>query len=481
MWNRLAIIIGITLGLITIFLPGQSFASHVHEISWQLVVISSEPACSGYHHYMVQKYNEITEKYLDLYQIQHSSYDAECYTDIQFIEEYEKPFGLDLLVIILDKDKGLTDLHSHSTGGIYVHQGNDLTRNHTVIICDCPNFRYSDPVWILSHELSHFVLNYLGFDLEIVEKEIHILDERFDRCVEGSYDNSCNEIKTKLETFRADWTVMIPYKAAIGMEPPESTIEKVSIGTTFQENMLKEITNWWLNGEISDKNFIHSLKILSGKDNDKKLSSMGIFKESNLLILAEPENDNNEQVLTENDSHQLIENFLNINSIISNEKTNFSSEDEEIFLEWLKTKASSWKSDEITDAKFVLEIEKILNSSQVNLYLDYLENLSYEELISKAKEYEKNGQYQNALSFYDLALIENIDSKEILTEALMGKAIILNNLRQYTKSIEYLDAALEFQPNNIELLKMKAFTMAQIGKLQEAKEHYAIAIQMAEK
>ena len=66
MWNVSFVLVLVILASLTIIVPGQSFASTQSGVTWQLVVISSEPACSGYHYTMVQKYNEITQKYLDL-------------------------------------------------------------------------------------------------------------------------------------------------------------------------------------------------------------------------------------------------------------------------------------------------------------------------------------------------------------------------------------------------------------------------------
>ena len=349
MWNSSSVLILGILVCLTILSPGQSLASHQSEVAWQLIVISSEPACSGYHHYMVQKYNEITEKYLDLYGLENSQYEPECYTEISFAEEYEKPSDLDLLILVYDRDKGRVELHAHNTGGLYIHQGNDLSTNHTVIICDCPNFKYSDPVWILSHELSHFVLNYLGFDLDIVEKEIHGLDYKFDSCVEGAYDNLCSSIKTTIDTQRSDWVVMIPYAPAIGKDPPLPLVEKVSLESPIQTTMIIEITNWWLDGEISDENYINSLNILSGKSSDDKIIPNGIFQDSALLILAEPQNDNDNGTLSVDTSLAITKNFDDLNASIVRKHSNFSSEDEKIFLEWLETKASSWRTSEMND------------------------------------------------------------------------------------------------------------------------------------
>ena len=208
----------IIVGLFALILliPNQSFALNPSEVTWQLIVMSSEPACTIYHFQMIDKYHEITQKYLDLYQLENSNYEPACMTVEKYHSEYEKPRDLDLIVLVYDNDLGQSSLHQYNTGGIYLHQGDDLSTNHSVIICDCPNFYYSDPVWILSHELSHFVLNYLGYDLDIVETEIHEADERYDHCVEVSYDSSCSDVKTKIIGYRHNWTVMAPYEPAIG-------------------------------------------------------------------------------------------------------------------------------------------------------------------------------------------------------------------------------------------------------------------------
>jgi len=470
------LILGI-LASLSILTPGQSLASEQSGVTWQLIVISSEPACSGYHYYMVQKYNEIAEKYLDLYGLKNSQYEPECYTESSFAKEYEKPSDLDLLILVYDRDKGRVELQSHNTGGLYIHQGNDLSTNHTVIICDCPNFKYSDPVWILSHELSHFVLNYLGFDLNIVEKEIHGLDYKYDSCVEGMYNDLCSSVTTTIGTQSSDWVVMKPYVPAIAKDPPLPLVQKVSLESPVQTTMIMEVTNWWLDGEISDENYINSLNILSGKSSDDKIIPNGIFQDSALLILTEPQNNNNGTLSADN-SLAITKNFDDLNAAIVGKHSDFSSEDEKIFLEWLKTKASSWRAHEINDDEFISEVEKVLDSSKVSLYLDYLDNLSVEELISKAGEFEKAGKFRNALSYYDKAIIESFDSGEIEIKALIGKGSVLNSLGQYANAMEYFDNVLQIDSDNINALKKKAFTLAQLGQVEESRNYFEIATQI---
>jgi len=476
--NRIIVVFfGILIGLIAVP-PSQSFAYIQEEVTWQLVVISSEPACSVSHYYMVEKYNEITLKYLDLYKLFHGSYPPECFTEDDFIEEYIKPYDLDLLILVFDKEKGMADLHTYNTGGLYIHQGNDLSTNHNIIICDCPNFKYSDPVWILSHELSHFVLNYLDFDLNEVEEKIHGIDYKFDSCVEGEYSSLCSTIKTRIHTDRAFWTVMIPYEPAIGKDPPTPLIQKVSLESPYQTEMIKEITNWWLDGEISNENYIKSLKILSGKAENKKLIPDGMFKNSALLMLTEPAHDYQNKTLSTDNFNKLTSNFLETNLSITKTQTDFTTSEEKIFLEGLQIKANSWRENKINDYEFLSDIANVLDSPNPSLFLKSLENHSFEELISIAGEYQQSGEYRNALSYYDQALLASPDSNEMKITALIGKGSVLNAMGEHDNAIEHYDLALEIEPYNVDLLKKKAFTLAQLGLLDEAREYYVLAKQM---
>ncbi len=475
MWN--SFLVGFFGALLSLALVGisSSFAYLPEEATWQLVVISSEPACSGYHYYMVEKYNEIVIEYLDLYQLFHGSYEPECYTEDNFFKEYEKPFDLDLLILVFDEEKGISELHTHNAGGVYIHHGNDLSTNHNIIICDCPNFKYSDSVWILSHELSHFVLNYLGFVLDEVEEEIHGIDYKFDRCVEEKYTELCSTIKTRIETERSFWTVMMPYAPAIGKPLTTLLEEKISLESTYQKTMIKELTNWWIDGEISNENYIKSLKILSGKVDDGKVIPNGIFKNSAILMLTEPRHDNT--AISEDDSNKINENFNEINFSITKNQTVFSKTDHDIFLNLLNTKATSWRENKINDDEFLSEISNIIDSSSPNSFLNYVKNLSFDELILKAKKYHESGDYTNSLSFYQHALSLNSISNEEKIKVLMGKGIVLSSMGEYDNALENYDLALELEPKNSDLLKKKAFVLAQLGFIDEAEYFFKIAKQ----
>jgi len=473
-WIRtLVFIVGILIGLFFLA-PDKSYAIYSSEAAWELVIISSEPACSGYHYYLMEKYNDISEKYLELYQLQNKGYSPQCMTEFEYLTEYEKPLDLDLLILVYDRQLGRAELHSQNTGGIYIHQGDDLFRSHTIIFCDCSNFEYSDPVWILSHELSHFVLNYLGFNLDIVEGKIHELDQKFDICVEDTYDDSCSLIKTRIETDRASWVVMAPYEDAIGKSVPTPSSEKAVFDSFFQKKIAIEVTNWWLQGDISNENYVKSLQILSGEKIGEDIKTNGILAESPLTVLTEPPTWNKIPQKNENDS-QVAAYLLSMSPFITEEKDTLSDQEEEIFVVWLKTKAKSWSTGSINDEEFLKDLEYILNSPKIDLYLNYLESLSLEELMDKGIEFEKAGEFRNSISYFDRALGQSIDSGENKIELLILKGSALNGLSQYEEALIYFDDVLDVEPENSEALKKKAFTLAQLGQMDDATHYFKLS------
>ena len=69
-------ILTVTLLLTSTITTNNAFANHLSDdLKWQLVFISSAPACSNYDYQMTDLYDEITEKYLDLYELNNSKYD----------------------------------------------------------------------------------------------------------------------------------------------------------------------------------------------------------------------------------------------------------------------------------------------------------------------------------------------------------------------------------------------------------------------
>jgi len=240
----------------------DAFANHLSEkMKWQLVFISSEPGCANYHHQMANKFHDLAGAYLNEYGIKNEAYSPKCIPQVKYSQNYEKPNDLDLFVLVYDKNLGEEILQSNDVGGFYKHFGSDRTTSHFIVFCDCPNFNFSDPAWILTHELSHFSLFYLGYETSIIEDLVHASDEAFDQCRED-WQEGCNSIIQKLRATEYGYfqTVMPVYQPTI-----------VGNNTDFQQQEVSEemvelsklITHWWASGQtIDNEGYAKAIQLL---------------------------------------------------------------------------------------------------------------------------------------------------------------------------------------------------------------------------
>jgi len=210
------------------------------------------------------------------------------------------------------------------------------------------------------------------------------------------------------------------------------------------------------------------LEILSGKVTGKGIKTNGILTEPPILVLSEPPNSNPAAHENE-DFSNVAAHLLGMSPFYEEKKNKLTDEEEEIFILWLKTNANSWASGEIEDEDFITDLEYLLNSPKTDLYLNYLDSLSAKELIAKGIEFQKNGELRNAISYYDRALIQSIDSGGVEIDALILKGSALTALRQYQEALIYFDNALNIEPENSVALKKKVFVLAQLGQIDEAK------------
>ena len=225
------------------------------KVTWQLIFISPYSGCTNYQYQMTNFYDEVTTKYFEVYKFPNVKYQPTCMPDAKY-SKYQVPKDVDLLILVYDYEIGRKDLNKNDLGGVYVHTGDDRLKNHTIVLCDCSNFRFSDPVWILSHELSHFILYYLGYDKTVVEDKVHAMDQKYDRCVEVQYDKSCSNVKIHLkgDYYFSYVTVMAPYYPAIGKDLVLVKDEKVSVSPHVVD-IEREVTKWWLDGKINDTEY----------------------------------------------------------------------------------------------------------------------------------------------------------------------------------------------------------------------------------
>lgn len=331
----------------------DSFATHFSEdTKWQLVYITDTPVCSNYDYQSTIKYDEIAEKYFGLYQFENTKYDPLCMNNQKYDASYEIPEDLDLLVLVYSKNLGEIELHDEKMGGLFIHSGSDKKFNNAIIICDCSNFYYSDPVWILTHELSHFILYFLEFDVHVIEDLVHQYDDKYDQCM-ANYDDSCKSIMTKLYVnhMAYSFSVMPPYQDAIGISKIKNNSVEISKPLA---DLGKIMTKWWSTGKISDGDYSNALGLLTMQNQKMQQEKYNVlFKDGPIeknvvtwqdVLLADGSDENKKDVMSKVKTKMKID------------KQEFQQTDFSGLPSWFKNTAKFWVDDQISDEEFIRSV-----------------------------------------------------------------------------------------------------------------------------
>ena len=346
------------------FLINDAHATHFSEgTTWQLVYLTDTQKCSNYDYQMSVKYDEITEKYLGLYEFDSTKYEPQCMNNYQFDALYEFPQDLDLIVIVYSRNLGEVILHDQKIGGIFTHAGSNRSFNNAIILCDCPNFYYSDPTWIISHELSHFVLYYLEFDMNVIEELVHKYDAKYDQC-RDNYSDLCKPYvaKLRIDQMAYDVSVMPPYEFAVGIS--KLTNNEVNVSAPLIE-LGKAVTKWWTAGKITDGDYSNTLGLLA-VDNQKASNKnyQVMFKDGPTkkeitwqeILLTDGAPKNKETIMTNlRDKIKIDESFY--------QKTDFTG-----LPDWFKQTAQWWVDDQITNEDFIRSVKYLKDAGIIRNY-----------------------------------------------------------------------------------------------------------------
>jgi len=385
--SKLPVIVLFTATLMLLTAPfsiNEAFANHLsEELKWQLVYISSQPACSNYHFQMTNTFNDISLKYMDLYQIEHSSYDPLCIPEKKYYSDYQSPNDLDLIILVYDRNLGEKELHENKMGGLYTHSGLDRTQNHAVIICDCANFYFSTPPWILTHELSHFILYYKNFEMSVIEDAIHVNDLKYDQCLQD-YTSDCKSSSLKLDAGHSlySYSVMPVYEPAVGVTNANEEKRATNLGPVVSD-LSKIITKWWAVGKITDGDYANAIGYVVDSNILSSHEDLRIIMADDPIDPTPTWVDKFKELATQNSEKPLlVENPLDKmldripSNLISDEEKFFSEENKLGLPEWFKETAAWWSQDKITDKEFKKNVEFLVTAGVVNSHtnevFDYL-------------------------------------------------------------------------------------------------------------
>ena len=341
--DSMIVISSILVVALVLCIPSKSYAmDESGNVKWELVYISADHGCTNFQYQMTDVYDELASKYFSLYQFGNSHYPPQCMSDKKY-SNYKVPADVDLLILVYDDQIANVELHPNDVGGFYTHVGQDRTKNHAIVICDCSNFGFATPTWTMSHEISHFITYYLGFGLA-VQNQIHTLAGKYDACIEIKWDNStCHGIMTRVygDHYFTWAAVMVPYQPAVGKklisDNDTATDYRSSIASSdLVVSIQKEITKWWLADKINDTEYANILSYIvtkSPKPADNYTMPANVFLASG--------RDGEE----ENSTYFDLSTGQNHNTAILLKRVPFKSyniTEPSGIPQWFKTRASGW-------------------------------------------------------------------------------------------------------------------------------------------
>jgi len=338
------------------FTTSDAYGHHFSkDMKWQLVYLTHNSTCSNYDIQMTRTYSEIASNYLEKYQLDNSQYDLLCLNQFEYLD-YVAPFDLDLIILVYDKDIGRMELQSQQIGGFYYHTGKDNVQNHAIIICDCPTFNFSNPIWIMTHELSHFVLTYLGYEMTIIEELVHENDDAYDECFR-SQSSKCGSLvmKIRADTSAYSYSVMPLHEPAIGGNPSNSIDEELP---TQVIELAKVFTKWWTEEKISDADFFNALGFMA--------TGNSLYYHMNPELLTADSAYDTElslEKLLPSDSEEEIPTLLSRipKSLLSNDELIIEAGKTLSMPDWFKTTAKWWTEGKISDEEFQKNVNFLRN------------------------------------------------------------------------------------------------------------------------
>lgn len=231
---------------------------------WQLIYITKD-RCLIQQEQLVKQYSELVTKYLELYQFDNYGFEPKCFS-IDDYPTYAKPYSVDLTILVFDNYLGNQLLQKNDIDSLYAHFGNNKANNHVIMIAEQPPYHSSlDSTsigWDASHQLSHFILSFKGYNQNTIERLLHSNPLGFDNCVgKRVSDPICNEVRNYMRTDNGarEFVVMTPLQELIG-DGLAKYIPQDVISSKVVRDLHKDITSWWLNGIIDDELYLKTTK-----------------------------------------------------------------------------------------------------------------------------------------------------------------------------------------------------------------------------
>ncbi|WP_371504791.1 hypothetical protein [Nitrosopumilus adriaticus] len=355
--NQRILLLPLAITLFATLASSQGYSqSHESGLTWQLIYLSDK-GCNVSEEREVLDMTGIVEKYFAMYKIINQKLDSECLFHGEF---FDKTFSdVDLNIIVFDDRIGQDLFLKYGYNGMYAHFGSLRIDNHVIMATTPPQFSsaydHTEFSWSISEKLSQFILSYHGYNSESI---VRILDFKsdYDMCVKRIVaDEKCNNMVVEIhsDVTGDDHSVLAPIPEIFNQKSIKYLPEDLYSSHVVKE-VLRKITNWWVNGIIDDQMYLDSIKEIIDVPikNNKQINTIELEIPNGFSILSfsnkKMQKDFNEsQVITaENKIHSVLE-YVPFNT----DSLSPDSESTEIPI-WFKNRATLWEQEKIGDRIF---------------------------------------------------------------------------------------------------------------------------------
>ena len=185
-------------------------------VEYNVIFMTSSDNCTWEEFGKMHFYNEVTYYYLQEWGLEPTYVDPLCLPNTVLDDVPEEYLGYDLTILMGDyviTQKYLIE-YSHAWGYYDTSARMIVSGELTDFMAEAGLLTVDDIAseWVLTHELSHFVLDYLGEPESIMVDWVHDTENWNRFCIlEDPYHPTCDEIYSELEVNGMRVLVMEPY------------------------------------------------------------------------------------------------------------------------------------------------------------------------------------------------------------------------------------------------------------------------------
>lgn len=225
---------GISFSSENIILPKAFGESDV--LTWKMIFVTTWDNCSSRNLKALVFYQYLTGQYLTKYNINHQSARPSCVSTDNMSGIIQGSLSsYDLVIIIPDLWQSFKQQRNSNSLGHY--NPNDDSRS---IISQAFSYKVESKssAWVLSHELSHFALQWKGYPHEVYGNGVHAVQSAYNKCQSNDFSGAmCPYLwDTITTTSGKQFPVMKPIYTKNYKQPP-STYSQPSYPQTTQKTI----------------------------------------------------------------------------------------------------------------------------------------------------------------------------------------------------------------------------------------------------